>query len=176
MKNEIKPVLIIIAVTVLVFIGIVIMGSRQTAQVSQESTLSGIAKTIEKAFHIKRGTMQDMKDLPSSGSHYGDGVGGPGIHSDPVEDGLLVHSLEHGAVVLSYDPQNLTQEQIDQLKQIFTEKFRGKKIMVPRDNMSASIIMTSWGQELKLNEINEEELVNFMTTNNDRGPEKVSSY
>ena len=88
----------------------------------------------------------------------------------------MIHSLEHGAVGLNYDPEKLTEEQVNQLKDLFNNKFKGKKMMMPRKNMSSPIIMVSWGQMLKLDNFDETRMVEFMTNNNDRGPEKVSVF
>lgn len=88
----------------------------------------------------------------------------------------MIHSLEHGAVGLNYDPEKFTPNQIDQLKNIFNSKFKGKKMMMPRKDMNSPIIMVSWGQMLKLDSIDESKMVEFMTNNNDRGPEKTSIF
>lgn len=170
--NDKKIISIIIAFTVLVFIFIVFLSSKQAKK--EETPLFGEMVPSQGAQHVLRGQVPEYIDPPTSGPHYGDGVAGAGIHDEPVEDGLVVHSLEHGAVVLSYDSEKLNQDDITKLKSIFNDKFRGKKIMVPRKNMSVPIIMTSWGRILKLESIDEEKMVGFMVSNNDRGPEKAS--
>lgn len=161
-------------VTIFVFVGIILVASKQESK--NNLPLAGESIPEEGRTHIPRGQMKEVNDPPTSGDHYGDGVAGAGIHDEPVEDGLMVHSLEHGAVGLNYDPEKLSQEQVDQLKTIFNDKFKGKKMMMPRKNMSSPIIMTSWGQMLKLDAIDEVKMVEFMTNNNDRGPEKVSMF
>ena len=88
----------------------------------------------------------------------------------------MIHSLEHGAVGLNYDPEKLSENQINQLKSIFNKSFKGKKMMMPRKNMSSPIIMVSWGQTLKLDSIDEVKMVEFMTNNNDRGLEKTLMF
>src|SRR3989344_4625412 len=106
-------------------------------------------------------------------NHYGDGGAGPGVHDNEVGGGLMVHSLGHRGVKLNYDPEKLDENQINKLKEIFDNMFRGKKMMMPRIGMSAPVIMVSWGQMLKLEDIDEDKMLEFMTNNNDRGPEKV---
>lgn len=43
---------------------------------------------------------------PTSGNHYGDWTRA-GVYDKPVSDGHLVHSLEHGYVILSYNCQSI---------------------------------------------------------------------
>ena len=169
-----KPLIYIGVGTILLFIVLIYLGSQQNKKASVP--LAGEELPVETAVHVQRGSLPEVQDPPTSGEHYGDGVAGPGVHNEPVEDGLLVHSLEHGAVILSYDPEKLDEATIGQLKSTFTEKFQGKKIMVPRSGMSVPIIMTSWGQILKLEQIDEAKMIEFMDTNNDHGPEKAPAY
>ena len=160
--------------TIAVFVGIIFLASKQGAK----SNLPLAGESIPEAGrnHVPKGQVKEVSDPPTSGDHYGEGVAGPGIHEDIVDDGLMIHSLEHGAVGLNYDPEKLTEEQVNQLKDLFNNKFKGKKMMMPRKNMSSPIIMVSWGQMLKLDNFDETRMVEFMTNNNDRGPEKVSVF
>ncbi len=174
MSGEKKFILGTALLSILVFVIIILSANDQNEELSKP--LAGEEQPNQGAAHIPRGALAQKQDPPTSGSHYGDGVAGPGIHDEPVDDGLTLHSMEHGAVVLHYDPEKLSGEQIEQLKDIFLSKLRGKKIMMPRTNMSKPIIMTSWGQILSLDEIKEDELINFIEINNDRGLEKSSTY
>ena len=108
---------------------------------------------------------------PTSGPHVGYDVAGPGIKDKPVSDELVVHSLEHGAVVLWYR-QDLKEEDVDRLKKVFSEA-EGKKIMMPRQNMDTPIALTSWNYILRLDKIDEVKIKEFIEINNDRGPEKA---
>lgn len=174
MSGEKKLTIGIALVSILFLAFVLVSSNKQNERLSMP--LAGEMQEDLGLRHVPQGTLDQTKDPRTSGDHYGGGLAGAGIHEEPVDDGLTLHSMEHGAVVLHYDPENLTTEQKEQLKEIFLTKFKGKKIMMPRENMSKPIIMTSWGQILKLDSIDEEKLVNFMSTNNDRAPEKVSSY
>jgi hypothetical protein len=123
--------------------------------------------------HIKIGDSHEPynSNPPTSGPHVGNGVAGAGIKDKPVADEIVVHSLEHGAVVLWYR-EDLKQEEIEKLKQVFLEA-SGKKIMIPRNNMDTPIALTSWGYLLKLQSIDKEKIKEFIETNNDRAPEKA---
>ncbi|MDP6604853.1 MAG: DUF3105 domain-containing protein [Dehalococcoidia bacterium] len=58
-----------------------------------------------------------------------------GIFDEPTPDGNAVHSLEHGIVWISYDPAQLTAEQIDVLKGV-ADDFRRDVILSPGRRIS----------------------------------------
>lgn len=130
--------------------------------------------------HIKQGESHSAynSNPPTSGPHIGDGVAGAGIHDKEVSDELLVHSLEHGAVVVSYKA-DLPKETVDLIKNAF-DKASGKKILVPRQNLDVPVALTSWGRLAKIKAILSteigifnKEVIEFIEINNDRAPEKA---
>ncbi len=122
--------------------------------------------------HVPDGTKVDYNsNPPTSGPHYVKPKPA-GIYNQGVPDGNLVHSMEHGAVIVWYQ-SNLPEDQIDQLKKIYGLADVSKKIMVPRDNLDVSVALTSWGRLLKLQTIDEVKIKEFIETNNDRAPEKA---
>ncbi|MBP6060790.1 MAG: DUF3105 domain-containing protein [Candidatus Pacebacteria bacterium] len=127
-----------------------------------------------KSPHVKLGASHEPynSNPPTSGPHTGNDVAGPGIKEKPVVDEIVVHSLEHGAVVLWYR-DDLKSEDINMLKNIFNEA-SGKKIMMPRSNMDTPIALTSWTYLMKLDKVDAEKIKEFIEINNDRGPEKAS--
>lgn len=53
--------------------------------------------------HVADGTIVNYNsNPPTSGSHYADWTRA-GVYAKPISDGHLVHSLEHGYVVISYN-------------------------------------------------------------------------
>ncbi len=63
--------------------------------------------------HIPVGTshtVQYNSDPPTSGPHY-DPSAGPGIYDEPMPDGYLIHSLEHGYVIISHNTEGMPTEQ-----------------------------------------------------------------
>ena len=174
MSGEKKFIVAIVLGSSVLFVLLLLAADRQNKKLS--APLAGEMQPSQGAAHVPRGTLVNAQDPPTSGDHYGDGVAGPGIHDEPVADGLTVHSMEHGAVVLHFDPNQLSEEEIKDLRNFFGSELSGKKIMLPRENMSKPIILTSWEQLLALDAFDSEQIVAFFETNNDRGPEKVPTY
>lgn len=141
---------------------------------SEEASLLGEKIDNMGATHISRGgtiTVDYNSNPPTSGPHWGDGTAGPGIKDQEVPDQLLIHSLEHGAVILSYKG-NLPKEDIEEIKNYFNES-AGKKIMVPRKNLDVPVALTSWNRLLKLTTIDGSKIKEFIEANSDRAPEKA---
>jgi hypothetical protein len=174
MTTEHKIIGGVVLLTILVIVGIsVLSGSRATEEnVRLTSPLAGEEIADQGRDHVPEGTVVEYNtNPPTSGPHYVRSKGA-GIYEESIPDGNLIHSMEHGAVILWYKP-DLPKEQVDQLKEIFRSVKIGKKIMVPRDNLDTPIALTSWGRLLKLENIDEQAISEFMEINADRGPEKA---
>ncbi len=160
--------------TLIILIGGVWLLTMQDAkeQVKLNKSLMGEAVPIQGAGHVKEGGYHPAYDSnpPTSGWMY-DGVAGDGIHDSEVADELLVHSMEHGAVVVWYK-DDLPKEQVEQIKVAFNTA-SGKKIMLARRGLSVPVALTSWGRLLKLATIESSKITEFINTNEDRGPEKA---
>lgn len=173
-KENIIIIGVVLLSSILVF-GFSLLGEKKETKEEDRLERPLLGEKVEemKSSHI---ALEDVHEPynsnpPTSGPHTGNDVAGAGIKDSPVPDEIVVHSLEHGAVVLWYR-EDLKQEDVEKLKQIFVEA-SGKKIMMPRQNMETPIALTSWNYILKLETIDEDIIKEFIETNNDRAPEKA---
>ena len=122
--------------------------------------------------HVVRGVKHGAynSNPPTSGPHWTD-TAGPGIKDEFTPDELLLHSMEHGAVVVWYK-EGLDQNEINKIKEAY-DSASGKKIMVLRKDLDVPVALTSWGYLLKLQTVDEATIKEFIETNNDRGPEQA---
>lgn len=162
--------------TVLVLVGGIwlISASDKKQQKKLSKPLMGDEIASQGESHVKRGESHPAynSNPPTSGWHWGDGTAGPGIKDQPVQDELVLHSMEHGAAVVWYKA-DLPKEEVEKITKAFNDA-SGKKIMLPRQDLDTPIALTSWGRLLKLESINEGEIKVFIATNEDRGPEKAA--
>ena len=110
-----KSFLIIIGLSVLLLVG-GSWWSNSTQQKAYEQEIVGITSTIvTDRSHVQ--TEVDYKDIPPvGGNHHPVWLSCNGdIYDEPVVDENAVHSLEHGAVWITYQPE-LAAEQIEILK------------------------------------------------------------
>lgn len=113
---------------------------------------------------------------PTSGPHVLTWVNS-GIYSEPRNDGELLHSLEHGYVIIYYtcavwedDPCRTLQQQLTDLA---NRKRLNKLIVIPRSSLQAIVVATAWRHMEVWHTFNEKELSDFIDYFRDHGPEQT---
>lgn len=111
-------------------------------------------------------------DPPTSGWHYPEPVRA-GFYEEPQADEYLVHNLEHGHIVISYDCSKLTDcEGVkDKLRRLLNAYDGWKIAVVPRENKDAAIALTAWTWLDKMNDYDEARIRRFIDAWRDKGPE-----
>jgi hypothetical protein len=101
--------------------------------------------------------------LPAtSGPHWDpSGIANWGVYSTPQPETQLIHNLEHGGVVIWYDPDQLETAGVDALSQYVTRQNesgvsgRYKFILSPwggEDDLPSPVVATTWLWMLELDE------------------------
>ncbi len=153
-----------------VLIVVVLLLRNPLTSVSDDALL-GEAAPMARAIHTNNPTdlIGQPGEPPAGGPHFAQPQR-TGIYDQPVPDGNAVHSLEHGIVWITYNPDLLSGEAIDILKDIARD-FRRDVILSPRPQNSMAVVAVSWGQVLRLDAPDEQLLKDFIRTNRDRSPE-----
>jgi hypothetical protein len=125
--------------------------------------------------HEELGTeIEYSSDPPVGGNHYEVWVE-PGLYEEVVEDGYLVHNLEHGYVIIWYNCDDLSSAQCDTLKndiQSVIDYFDGYKVIgMPRSGMPTVLALTSWGRLARLNAFDFNLIVEFIEQYQEQSPE-----
>ena len=130
--------------------------------------------------HIPVGTSHTVRynsDPPTSGPHY-DPSARPGIYDEPIPDGYLVHSLEHGYVIISYNVEGIPEQEADSLVAQLTEIAEGERlwklIVVPRPGMEHRIALTAWQRIDAMERVDARRIRRFISAWRDRGPEHTA--
>jgi Protein of unknown function (DUF3105) len=92
-----------------------------------------------------------------------------GIYDTPLDDEALVHSLEHGIVIVSYQP-SLAPAIVARLNAL-VGIYPDDVILAPRPANDVPIALTSWGRLLKFTAYDEPAIQNFIDRNRAHGPE-----
>lgn len=88
---------------------------------------------------------------PTSGPHYP--TPAPcGIYREPVPDQAWLHSLEHGAVVIQYDP-TISSAEVETVEEAVRSN-RGEIVLAPRPDNPAPFTLVAWTRLLTVDEIN----------------------
>lgn len=103
---------------------------------------------------------------PMGGSHTPQWLN-CGVYKEAVSTELAVHSMEHGAVWLTYRP-DLPQDQVSMLER-YGDNFT---LVAPYPDLERPIVATAWGVQLQLDEASDERLEQFIARYKGRGPEQ----
>ncbi|HLF81670.1 MAG TPA: DUF3105 domain-containing protein [Anaerolineales bacterium] len=138
---------------------------------------------MESSAHVETGTDPGPynSDPPTSGRHYGESLPSGFYEESEAADfgaypeGRLVHSLEHGYVILWYDCERLSESDCTQLKgqirQVMDNAGNLKVIAFPWSSVDVPVVMTSWGQMLRMENFDLASANEFIRTNRNRAPE-----
>ena len=159
-----------------VLIGVVVIAAliwfnRPGGSSASDDPLLGEAIQIGQAMHVA--TIGEMEIVPGrppvGGPHLAVWLN-PGISAEPVSDGNAVHSLEHGMIWFSYNPDLVSDADLEGLREI-AEDFDNDVVLSPRPDNAMAIAAVSWGRLLQLEALDEDLLRDFVTTNRNRSPE-----
>lgn len=82
-----------------------------------------------------------------------------GFYDEPVPSEKAVHSLEHGAVWITYDPA-LSDDEVDRLTGRLSESYT---LLSPFDDQEAPVVATAWNHQLELDGVDDPRLDDFVT-------------
>lgn len=125
--------------------------------------------------HVAAGTEIEYQRIPpTSGTHYPTTVEA-GLYDQTPPLGALVHSLEHGAVVIYYDPGGIDQATEDSLE-AFASTHTGTWLSVivvpmPEEGPNAPVVLTAWRHSLRIDDYEPETVRAFLAEYLGRGPE-----
>ena len=99
--------------------------------------------------------------LPPVGGEHSAELTNCGVYSKPVDTWRAVHSLEHGAVWVTYR-SDLPQEQIDTLAAAAAAN--PYELLSPYPDLPAPVIASAWGKQLQLDSVDDPRLPAFLET------------
>lgn len=94
-------------------------------------------------------------------------VGGPhnpawlncGVYSQEQVDEHAVHSLEHGAVWITYDPAFTTDAEVDALVKLAPETYT---IVSPYPGIGEAMAVSAWGAQLRFTDVDDPAVLDFL--------------
>jgi hypothetical protein len=149
---------------------------------AQPAPRPGIDIPIQGRNHIAEGLPHDPynSDPPTSGPHYATPAQA-GFYDTAPADEYLVHSLEHGYIIIWYNCGKYSAGTCDQLKSQVKDVMGGaglssvtgtlKIIGTPRPGMVQVIALSAWGRLDKLDTFKRQEILDFIHAFRDAGPE-----
>lgn len=125
--------------------------------------------------HISVGATHDPYNSspPTSGPHY-DQPATTGFYTDPLEPEQLVHNLEHGMIVIWYDP-GASQTTLDQIEALVDQE-REATVAAPYDDIDDryNFVLTAWQNSQGCARVSQEVVDDFRRELQGQGPERIA--
>lgn len=106
---------------------------------------------------------------PVSGRHA-PGPSPCGVFAEQLPNEIQVHTLEHGAVGIQFDP-TLAPEDITAIEDI-VRSYDSHVFSAPYSGMETPITVSSWGKLMRLEELDEDAIREYVDAFKEKGPEK----
>lgn len=140
-----------------------------TAQAAREAPcLPGQPVDIMDSPHIPpapAGSVEYSTLPPTSGPHYAFPVA-TGVYQQPVAEGLTVHAMEHGHVVIQYAPAT-GDHQVGQLARL-ARRYGADVLLAPYPPLEHGIALTAWGRIDLLTRYDQRRITDFVEALRDR--------
>ena len=151
----------LVVAAIITAVALAVTGSVQDRNAPAEGARKPI-DGIQTFTGLSRNHVQDAVAYPQE-----PGVGGDhspvwtncGIYTEPVNEQRAVHSLEHGAVWITYKP-GLAQAEITTLSGLVNGQ--DHTVMSPFPNLSSPISLQSWGYQLKVDSATDPRIQKFI--------------
>lgn len=97
-------------------------------------------------------------DPPAGGEHWGAWFN-CGVYTEPQENERAVHSLEHGAVWVTYNPDKISGDKLKALQDRLPSTF---SVLSPYPGLKSPVVVSAWGAQLALTGVDDERLDGFV--------------
>lgn len=111
----------------------------------QRPTLDGV-QTYQDLERDHVGEAVAYEQQPPVGGDHNAAWWDCGVYDEPVPSHHAVHSLEHGAVWLTYQP-DLAADQVETLRGLAGQEFM---LLSPDPDQDSPVVATAWGAQLEL--------------------------
>ncbi|MDE3722434.1 DUF3105 domain-containing protein [Nocardiopsis sp. N85] len=99
--------------------------------------------------HVEPGEVVDYDMFPPAGGPHYPTWQNCGVYTEPLRAEFAVHSLEHGAVWITYDP-SLSPDEVAILKDLYTP---GDYLVIsPMEGLPTRVVASAWGSQIHLDD------------------------
>ena len=152
---------LVLTLALIVLTTVFILNERSKEAVLTEAASKPIVgvKTFTDLARSHNATPRPFTALPPTGGDHSSSWITCGVYSTPVETLQAVHSLEHGAVWITYLP-GLPKDQLSALvKTVASDPYQ---LLSPYPSLASPIVLSAWGKQLQLEDATDPRLPVFL--------------
>ncbi len=158
---------------ILVIGGLLLVTAVILYSVSQNPSSPSVALTGLEQFTVEQGHKEGeltYAQTPPVGGVHNSAWQNCGLYEQQIRNENGVHSLEHGAIWITYKPGMVVAE-LEKLKNL--TKQSGYRLLSPYSGLPSPIVVSAWGYQLKVESVDDPRLMSFISKyeQNPAGPE-----
>ncbi len=133
--------------------------------------------TTSQQIHLIAGQTADYTVFPPYGEEHSPIPQPCGAYEATPTFEMVVHAMEHGAVVIWYSPEHISDGEKQQLTEITARHFEDGDyvIQAPYGGLDAPIMLIAWGVRLPLEDVEERAIDQFFDEFHDEAPEPLAA-
>jgi Protein of unknown function (DUF3105) len=147
---------LIVAVFIAGFAALVILDARQKAASTPPEEVQ--TYDVGPAGQHTEGEV-DYEQSPPAGGEHNPVWQNCGYYAEPVRDENAVHSLEHGAVWITYSP-DLSEDEVERLRDI--AESQTYILVSPYEGLPSPVVASAWSKQLSLESAEDPDLERFI--------------
>ena len=160
----------LVAIAAGIGLGALVLGGGDDTAPEEEQAVAGVQTfEVESRNHVEEPV--DYEQTPPVGGDHAGVWQNCGFYDDPIFTELGVHSLEHGAVWITYQP-DLPGADRGTIEELAQEEF---VLATPWDDgeLPAPAVLSAWGAQLEIDDLSDASVAEFIETyaQSDSAPE-----
>ena len=156
--SSVAGVLVLALVGVAGFVLVGAARDRAAVQAQADADIEGVEQFDGLTFNHVTTTVDYPQTPPVGGDHAAAWLN-CGVYTEPVPNENAVHSLEHGAVWITYDP-SLPADQVADLEALAANQ--SYVLVSPFEGLGSPVAVSAWGYQLQLDSADDERLPVFV--------------
>jgi hypothetical protein len=137
------------------FVVVIVLDTRQQASAGPPDGTEEI-EIGQAGQHIEGDV--DYEQSPPAGGEHNPVWQNCGVYEEPIRNETAIHSLEHGAVWITYR-QDVPDAQVQRLEEL--TQGESYVLLSPMEDLPSPIVASAWGQQLRVQEVSDESLEQF---------------
>ncbi|GAA1209680.1 DUF3105 domain-containing protein [Rhodoglobus aureus] len=109
------------------------------------------------AGHVE-GAVDYAQSPPAGGEHAAAWLN-CGVYTEPVPNENAVHSQEHGAVWVTYDPAQVSGDDLETLQSSMPATY---SVLSPQPGLQSPVVISAWANQVELDGVNDPRLQDFV--------------
>lgn len=146
-----------VVIGVLVFVAAIVINANQKNSVGDVSLDGVVAYPGLTQAHVDTAVTYDV--IPPVGGPHNPVWQTCGVYNRPLINEHAVHSLEHGAIWITYQP-DLPEDEVILLQSITVQT--DHRLLSPYPGIDSPIILSAWGYQLKIDSADDPRLMEFI--------------